>query len=65
MITKIDLLKHFEELGLRKGDNVIVHTSMSKMGYICGGAQTVIEALLETVGGNGTVLMPTQSWKKS
>ena len=34
MITKIDLLKHFEELGLRKGDNVIVHTSMSKMGYI-------------------------------
>lgn len=63
MITKINLLKHFEELGLRKGDNVIVHTSMSKMGYICGGAQTVIEALLETVGGNGTVLMPTQSWK--
>lgn len=33
------------------------------MGYVCGGAQTVIEALMEVVGKNGSIMMPTQSWK--
>lgn len=33
------------------------------MGYVCGGAQTVIEALIEVVGKNGSIMMPTQSWK--
>ena len=50
-------------LGLKKGDVVMVHTSLKSMGYICGGAQTVIEALLEVVGNEGTIMMPTQSWK--
>lgn len=27
----------------------MVHTSPKNMGFVCGGAQTVIEALLETV----------------
>lgn len=39
-----------------------MHTSLSKLDYVCGGALTVIEALLETCN-KGTVVMPTQSWK--
>ena len=62
-IVKSGILSAFQALGLEKGASVMVHTSLSKIGYVCGGAQTVIEALLEAVGGEGTVMMPAQSWK--
>ncbi|MBR0217606.1 MAG: AAC(3) family N-acetyltransferase [Clostridia bacterium] len=62
-IVKSEILSAFQALGLEKGASVMVHTSLSKIGYVCGGAQTVIEALLEAVGGEGTVMMPAQSWK--
>ena len=62
MLLKGDLVKGFKELGLREDDTVIVHTSLSKLDYVCGGALTVIEALLETCD-KGTVVMPSQSWK--
>ena len=42
----------------------MVHTSLKRMGYVCGGAQTVIEARREVVGEKGTIMMPTQSWKR-
>ena len=42
----------------------MVHTSLKRMGYVCGGAQIVIEALMEVVEENGTIMMPTQSWKR-
>ena len=53
----------FKKLGLQEGDDVIVHTSLSSLGFVCGGAQIVIEALLNTVKDSGTIVMPTQSWK--
>ncbi|MBQ9901954.1 MAG: AAC(3) family N-acetyltransferase [Clostridia bacterium] len=62
-IIKEDIRTAFRTLGLEKGSTVMVHTSLSKIGYVCGGAQTVIEALMETVGTGGTVMMPAQSWK--
>ncbi len=62
-ITKNEILETMKSLGLEKGDVVMVHASLSKLGYVCGGAQTVIEALVETVGEEGTIVMPTQSWK--
>lgn len=62
-ITKAEILSAFNALGIRAGQTMMVHTSLSKMGYVCGGAQTVIEALLEAVGEEGTIMMPTQSWK--
>ena len=47
-----------------KGRRRMVHTSLKRMGYVCGGAQTVIEALMEVVGKDGTMMMPTHSWKR-
>ena len=63
IVLKQDILKSLNDVGLRKGQTVIVHTSLSSLGFVCGGAQVVIEALIETVGKDGTILMPTQSWK--
>ena len=62
-ITKTEIKEAFAQVGLRPGATVMVHTSLSAIGYVCGGAQTVIEALTETVGPEGTIMMPTQSWK--
>lgn len=44
-----------------EGDEVLVHSSMRKVGPVDGGAQTVLEALLEVVGPEGTVLFPTHT----
>lgn len=63
IVLKEDLKAGFKKLGLKEGDNVIVHTSLSSLGFVCGGSQIVIEALLETVKESGTIMMPAQSWK--
>ena len=48
-------------LGLKKGDIVLVHSSLSSLGWVCGGAQAVILALMESVGEEGTIAMPAHS----
>ena len=63
VILKDEIIQKLKEVGLKNGDAVMVHTSLGKMGYVCGGAQAVIEALMEVVGDSGTIMMPTQSWK--
>lgn len=62
-VIKSEIIDALIDVGLQSGDSVIVHTSLGQIGYVCGGAQTVIEALIEVVGQNGTIMMPTQSWK--
>ena len=62
-VTKHDIISAVRNVGLKEGSTVMVHTSLSRIGYVCGGAQTVIEALTEAVGREGTLMMPTQSWK--
>ena len=62
-VMKNEIIDALRNVGLTAGDVVMVHTSLSQIGYVCGGAQTVIEALIEVVGETGTIVMPTQSWK--
>ncbi len=54
-----EIVKSLKFLGLKNGDIVLVHSSLSSFGYVEGGAKTVIEALIESVGNEGTVLVPT------
>jgi aminoglycoside N3'-acetyltransferase/aminopeptidase-like protein len=46
-------------LGLTPGMDVMVHSSLSRIGHVIGGANTVVEALLAVIGPGGTLLMPS------
>ena len=56
--TKKSLLNDLASLGICDGDGVFIHASMKAIGSVIGGPRTVIEALMEAVGGNGLVGMP-------
>ncbi len=57
-ITKQNIIKGLLDLGLKSGDEIEVHSSLSSFGYVEGGAETVISALKEVVGENGSIFMP-------
>jgi aminoglycoside 3-N-acetyltransferase len=61
LITTPTVVNGFRELGIKLGDALLVHTSLSSFGHVQGVAQTILEALTETVGSNGTLMMPTLS----
>lgn len=48
-----------DEAGVEAGDTVCAHSSLSRLGYLEGGPGSLIDALIERVGPEGTVLMPS------
>jgi aminoglycoside 3-N-acetyltransferase len=58
-VTRRDIVHGLHQLGLKTGANVLVHSSLSSFGYVEGGADAVIDALIDAVGPRGTVLVPT------
>ena len=57
--NKEELCSQLRALGLQKGMVVLVQANMKKMGYLIGGEQMLIEALMDTVGYEGTIVIPT------
>ena len=60
-ITVDRLIHDLQDLGLKHGDTVIVHSSLSALGWVNGGAVTVIKALLRIIGSEGNICMPAHS----
>ena len=54
-----EVAEGFRAVGAVPGDTVLFHGSLSSMGTVEGGPATVIAGVLEAVGPNGTVAMPT------
>lgn len=59
--TVDSLAKDFRRLGLEEGMTVIVHSSLSSLGFVCGGPVAVVQALMKTVTYDGILVMPTFS----
>ncbi len=59
LVTKGDIINGLKRMGLGSGHKALVHSSLSSFGVVEGGADTVIDALIETVGPRGTILVPT------
>ncbi len=53
-----DTARALRHLGVKPGDRLLVHSSLRLLGWIRGGADAVIDAILSTVGESGTVMMP-------
>ena len=60
-VTEARLVDDLSHIGVSSGMTLIVHSSLSSMGWVCGGAVAVIRALETLLGENGTLIMPTHS----
>ena len=58
-ITKQKLIEDLKKIGIKSGDSVLVHSSLSKIGFVVGGPETIVNALFEVVGETGTLLFPS------
>jgi aminoglycoside 3-N-acetyltransferase len=61
-VTSGDICDGLRELGIRPGAVVLAHGSLGRLGWVHGGEEAVIDALLSAVGSEGTVCMPTVSY---
>jgi len=62
-ISRSQLVADLRALGPLEGAVVLVHARMSALGWVVGGSGTVVSALLEALGPDGTVLAYA-SWEE-
>ena len=62
-VTRSRLAADLRGLGLREGGVAMVHTRMSAIGWVVGAAETVVLALLDALGRDGTLMVYT-AWEE-
>src|SRR5215210_4164569 len=51
--------------GVPEGGVLLVHSSLSSLGWVCGGALAVVQALLDALGASSTLAVPTHTSSNS
>jgi aminoglycoside 3-N-acetyltransferase len=62
VVTQAMIEAGLREAGLRAGDIVVAHSALRSFGWVEGGEDAVIDALIAVAGPAGTVCMPTLSY---
>ncbi|MDP3638267.1 MAG: AAC(3) family N-acetyltransferase [Azonexus sp.] len=58
-VTSGQITEDLHKMGIQKGDILFIHSSLKSLGYVDGGPTAVIQGLLDAVGPDGTLLLPT------
>jgi len=61
-VTRQDIVDGLRKVGLVTGDVAVVHSSLSAFGRVDGGADTVVDAVLDVLGPEGTAVFPAFTW---
>jgi aminoglycoside 3-N-acetyltransferase len=64
-VTVASLTADFKKLGIESGMLLLTHSSLSALGWVCGGPVAVIQALMAVLGDHGTLVMPAHSGEYS
>ena len=60
-MNKEQLVSQFKAIGIEAGMDLQVHSSLKSIGSVEGGSDVIIDALLEVLGSEGTLMMSTVS----
>ncbi|WP_225836299.1 aminoglycoside N(3)-acetyltransferase [Streptomyces sp. NK08204] len=61
LVTRDAVSAQLRLLGVENGEILLVHSSLSALGWVNGGAVAVVHALLDALGPSGTLVVPTQT----
>jgi aminoglycoside 3-N-acetyltransferase len=61
LVTRDTVATQLRLLGVETGETLLLHSSLSALGWVCGGAVAVVQGILDTLGSSGTLAVPTQS----
>ncbi|HSH65974.1 MAG TPA: AAC(3) family N-acetyltransferase [Bacteroidia bacterium] len=59
IVTSLMIETDLRNIGIKEGDNVMLHSSLSKIGYVENGPKTLVDAVLNIIGEKGTLLCPS------
>ena len=57
-MNRKEIAEALRKLGVKNGDVVLLHSALSAIGHVEGGAEAVVDAFLDAVGDDGTLVVP-------